>query len=69
MVGAVRLRTKFKFVLPVPDALVALITAVTVDEPVAEGVPEITPVVVLMLRPAGRPVALKLIGVFVATIV
>jgi hypothetical protein len=36
--------------------------AVTVDVPVAVGVPVIAPLVVLMIRPAGRPVALKLTG-------
>lgn len=41
--------------VPVPDALVAPI--VTELVPAAVGVPLIKPVVVLMLRPAGRPVA------------
>jgi hypothetical protein len=41
---------------PVPVPFVALI--VTLLVPAAEGVPEITPVLVLTLRPAGRPVAL-----------
>ena len=31
--------------------------SLTVKAPVAVGVPEITPVTVLMLKPAGRPVA------------
>jgi hypothetical protein len=53
--------------VPVPPALVALI--VTDDVPVAVGVPEITPVVELTLSPAGKPVALKLVGELLAVIV
>ena len=47
--------------------LVALIA--TFLAPVAVGVPEITPVAVFTANPAGRFVALKLVGVFVAVIV
>jgi hypothetical protein len=36
------------------------------DEPAEVGVPEMTPVLVFTDRPAGRPVALKLVGVLVA---
>ena len=42
--------------LPVPPTLVA--DTVTEDIPVAVGVPEIRPVAVLTLNPAGKPVAL-----------
>ena len=52
---------------PVPPPLVALI--VTEYEPVAVGVPEITPDEVLTDRALGRPVAPKLVGVYVAVIV
>jgi hypothetical protein len=41
--------------LPVPPAFVAL--SVTVEVPAAVGVPEITPVAVFTVRPAGKPVA------------
>ena len=50
--------------VPVPAALVAL--SVTLALPAVVGVPEITPVVVPIDSPAGRPVALKLFGLFVA---
>ena len=52
--------------LPVPPALVALIE--TFELPLAVGVPEINPVVVLIDKPAGSPVALKLVGLLVAVI-
>ena len=52
---------------PVPAALVAF--NVTLDVPDAEGVPEMTPVVVLTESPAGNPVALKLVGLLLAVIV
>ena len=45
-----------KVALPVPPALVALI--VTVNIPVAVGLPEITPVDVFTLSPTGKGVAL-----------
>jgi hypothetical protein len=50
--------------LPVPELFVAL--TVTLDVPAAVGVPEIKPVVVFIVRPAGKPEALKLVGEFVA---
>ena len=50
----------------VPLAVVALI--VTLYVPAVVGVPEINPVLVSTLRPAGNPVALKLVGLFVAVI-
>jgi hypothetical protein len=42
--------------LPVPPAFVA--PSVTVEVAAAVGVPEISPVVVLIDKPAGKPVAL-----------
>ena len=42
--------------VPVPDVLAALI--VTVKEPFTVGVPEMAPVNVLTVSPAGRPMAL-----------
>jgi hypothetical protein len=51
---------------PVLPAFVALI--VTVEVAAAVGVPVISPVDVLTLKPAGRPVALKLVGVLLAVI-
>ena len=47
-------------------ALVALI--VTVNVPCPIGVPEMRPVEALTARPGGRPVAPKLVGLFVAVI-
>jgi hypothetical protein len=41
---------------------------VTLLVPAVVGVPEITPVVVFTLRPAGSPLALKEDGMFVAVI-
>jgi hypothetical protein len=51
---------------PVPPAFVALIVTVVVAA--AVGVPVIFPVEELTLRPAGNPVALKLVGVLLAAI-
>jgi len=42
---------------------------VTLVVPAVVGVPEITPVLVLTLRPAGSGLALKLVGLLVAVIV
>ena len=52
--------------VPVPVALVAL--SATLLVPAAVGVPVMAPLVVFIVRPAGRPVALKLVGVLVAAI-
>ena len=57
---------KVREALPVPAVLVAL--RVTVEVPAAVGVPEIKPVAVFIDRPAGKPVAPKLVGVLVAVI-
>ena len=48
--------------VPVPPVLVAL--TVTSYVPALVGVPEINPLVVLSVRPGGRLVASKLVGVF-----
>jgi hypothetical protein len=55
------------FTGPVPAPFDA--ERLTVNVPDAVGVPLITPDVVLMLNPAGNPLALKLVGVLVAVIV
>ena len=52
--------------LPVPPEFVAL--NVTVEIPTAVGVPEINPVEELTDKPAGSPVAPKLVGALVAVI-
>jgi hypothetical protein len=63
--GDVRSRTRVA--VPVPVELVA--ERVTLKVPAATfGVPEITPVLVLMERPPGRPVALKEVGELLALI-
>ena len=49
-----------------PPLLVAL--SVTLEVPAPVGVPEIKPEVVFTVRPAGNPVAPKLVGEFVAVI-
>jgi hypothetical protein len=50
--------------VPVPAVLVA--ESVMADEPAAVGVPEMTPVAVLTVNPAGSPVALNDVGVLLA---
>ena len=52
---------------PVPLALVALI--VTFEVPAAAGIPVIAPVDVLTDSPAGKSMALKLLGLLLAVIV
>ena len=54
-------------VLHVPAPLLAVM--VTLVVPAAVGVPEITPVLVFTLRPAGSGLAVKLVGLLVAVIV
>jgi hypothetical protein len=46
-----------------------LAVIVTLVVPAVVGVPEITPVLVLTLRPAGSGLALKLVGLLLAVIV
>ena len=52
--------------LPVPDALVA--PRVTLEVAAVVGVPLMRPFAVLIVRPAGRPAAEKLVGLFDAVI-
>ncbi len=54
-------------VLQVPAPLLAVM--VTLVVPAVVGVPEITPVLVLTVRPAGNGLAVKLVGLLVAVIV
>jgi hypothetical protein len=58
--------TNVRVAVPMPALLVALI--VTGKLPPAVGVPEITPVDVLIERPAGSPDAPKLVGELLAVI-
>ena len=51
---------------PLPVALVAVMVMVLV--PATVGVPLITPVVVFTVKPAGSPVALKLVGFWLPVI-
>ena len=64
--GGGLLIVKVSVALPVPPALVALM--VTLYVPAVVGVPEIKPELVFTDRPAGSPVALKLVGLLVAVI-
>ena len=66
MTGAATVTVSVSVALPVPVLFVAL--TVTLDVPPAVGVPEIKPVVVFTVRPAGKPEALKPVGEFVAVI-
>ena len=66
MTGAAGLIVKVNVAVPVPPELVALI--VTLYVPAVVGVPEIKPELVFTDRPAGSPVALKLVGLLVAVI-
>lgn len=52
--------------MPVPVALVALRAIEKL--PITDGMPTICPVAVFTVTPAGKPVALKLAGKFVALI-
>ena len=56
MTGFAGLMVKVNVALPVPPELVALM--VTLYVPAVVGVPEIRPVVVFTVKPAGNPVAL-----------
>jgi hypothetical protein len=70
MVGAALIvitRVCWALVLQGLAPLLAVI--VTLVVPAVVGVPEITPVLVFILRPAGSGLALKLVGLFVAVIV
>ena len=56
MTGVAGLIVKVNVALPVPPELVALM--VTLYVPAVVGVPEIKPVLVFTVKPAGNPVAL-----------
>ena len=64
--GAGTETVKVSVAVPVPPPLLAL--KVTVEVPAAVGVPEITPVAVFTVNPAGNPVAPKPMGELVAAI-
>ena len=64
--GTAGLIVRVSVAVPVPPALVAL--SEMVEVPVAVGVPEIKPLVVLTDSPEGNPVALKLVGELEAVI-
>ena len=64
-VGGLTVRVSDWF--PVPVTLLALIVMVLL--PTVVGVPEMTPVSGLMLKPAGRSVAAKLVGALSAVMV
>jgi hypothetical protein len=64
--GATAVIVSVRVAWPVPPALVA--PSVTVEVPEAVGVPETNPVAVFTDKPAGKPVALKLVGELVAVI-
>ena len=66
MTGTAGLTVRANVAVPVPLVFVALIA--TLKVPATVGVPEIRPVVVLTDNPAGRAVALKLVGLLVAVI-
>ncbi len=67
MTGACALIVKVSAAVPVPVEFVA--PKVMLEVPAVVGVPEMTPVDVLMESPDGRPVALKAVGLLVAVIV
>lgn len=64
--GEVLETVKVRVAVPVPVLFVAL--KATLDVPDAVGVPEINPVVVFTVRPAGKPDAPKLVGELLAVI-
>jgi len=64
MTGVAGLTVRVRVAEPVPPAFMA--EMVTELMPATVGVPLITPVVVSTLNPAGNPVALKLVGVWLA---
>jgi len=58
------LMVRVSVAVPAPPELVALM--VTLEVPAVVGVPDMRPLVEFTLRPAGRPVALKLAGLLLA---
>lgn len=69
IVGALRLIVRTSVSVSVPAVFVAEMVTLTGPPTATTGVPEITPVVVLILRPVGSPVALKLAGRLFAVMV
>ena len=66
MTGLAWLTVRERVAEPVPVALVA--ERVIEKDPVAVGVPEMTPLEAFTASPAGRPEAAKLVGELVAVI-
>ena len=66
-VGVEGLTVRVSDWLPIPPALLALIVMLLI--PTIVGVPEMTPVTELRLKPDGRPVAAKLVGALSAVMV
>ena len=69
IVGALSDTVNTNSFVSVPVALVAEIITLTGPPMTTTGVPEMTPVMVLIDRPPGKPVALKLAGRLLAVIV
>ena len=65
--GANGLTVRVSILVPVPPVLMA--EMVTDLVPAVVGVPEMSPLVVFTLRPAGRSVAAKLVGGLLAVMV
>ena len=66
IIGVSGLTVSVNVAVPVPPAFVAL--KVMLEIPTTFSVPEINPVAVLIVKPDGKPTALKLVGLFVAVI-
>jgi hypothetical protein len=69
IVGAARIVITRVAVAALQDPAPLLVLMVTLVVPAVVGVPEISPVLVLTLKPAGSGLALKLVGLLVAVIV
>ena len=69
IVGAVPIVITKVAVAVLQELAPLLAVMVTLVVPAVVGVPEITPVLVLTLRPAGNGLAVKLVGLLVAVIV
>ena len=67
MTGTGALIVRVNVLVPIPPELLAL--NVTEEVAMVDGVPEMTPVLVLIDKPFGSPTALKLVGPLVAAIV
>jgi hypothetical protein len=69
IVGAVRIVITNVALAVLQELAPLLALMVTLGVPAVVGVPEITPVLAFTLRPAGRGLAVKLVGLLVAVIV